>query len=337
MSLSAIWDGPGNIALASRPEPKAGPGEILVAVGASGLCGTDIHIVDGEYPDARQGVILGHEFAGTIVAVGSGITHLVPGDHVAIDPNIACGSCAPCHAGRPHLCERPDAMGSRRDGGLTEFIVTPATQAHRLPDGLPLVAASLAEPLACVLHAVDRVNLYPGATALVIGAGPIGLLTASVVKAAGATTVCVSEQDPRRRERVHAFGVKPLAPEAVPAGTFDVVLECAGSVTAMRAALSAVRAGGTAAWVGVAEPQAELTLHPYDLFRRELTIVGSYTNPFTMDRALALLASGQINWEALITHRYPLRQLAEAWTTHRAGVGLKVCVLPTQRETEEVL
>ena len=128
------------------------------------------------------------------------------------------------------------------------------------------------------------------------------------------------------------FGVEPLAPEAVPSDAFDVVLECAGSVTAMCAALSAVRAGGTVAWVGVADPQAELTLHPYNLFRRELTIVGSYTNPFTMDRALTLLASGHINWEALITHRYPLRQLSEAWATHRAGLGLKVCVLPTEAE-----
>lgn len=337
MSLSAIWDGPGSIVLESRPEPVAGPGEISVRVGASGLCGTDIHIVDGEYPDARQRVILGHEFAGTIVDVGPGVVHLAPGERVAIDPNIPCGSCSSCHAGRPHLCERPDAIGSRRDGGLAEFIVTPAIQAHRVPNGLPLVAASLAEPLACVLHAVDRANLYPGATALVIGAGPIGLLTASVVKAAGATTVFVSEQDPHRRERIHAFGVEPLTPEVVPPGEFDVVLECAGSVAAMRAALSAVRAGGTVAWVGVAAPQAELTLRPYDLFRRELTIVGSYTNPFTMDRALALLASGHINWEAIITHRYPLRQLDEAWATHRASAGLKVCVLPTEAEALEVL
>ena len=334
MGLSAIWNEPGSILLESRPKPEAGLGEILVAVGASGLCGTDIHIVDGGYPDARHGVILGHEFAGTIVEVGPGITYLAPGDQVAIDPNIPCGSCSPCHAGHPHLCERPDAMGSRRDGGLTEFMVTPATQAHRLPDGLSLVAASLAEPLACVLHAVDRVHLYPGATALVIGAGPIGLLTASVVKAAGATTVFVSEQNLRRRERIHEFGGEPLAPEAVPAGAFDVVLECTGSVIAMRAALSAVRVGGTVAWVGVAEPQAQLTLHPYDLFRRELTIVGSYTNPFTMDRALALLASGSINWEALITHRYPLHRLKEAWETHCTGMGLKVCVLPIETEGE---
>ena len=146
MGLSAIWNEPEAFCLISRPKPEAGLGEILVAVGASGLCGTDIHIVDGGYPDARHGVILGHEFAGTIVEVGPGITYLAPGDQVAIDPNIPCGSCSPCHAGHPHLCERPDAMGSRRDGGLTEFMVTPATRAYRLPDGLSLVAASLAGP-----------------------------------------------------------------------------------------------------------------------------------------------------------------------------------------------
>lgn len=328
MNTSAVWNGQDRILLQTRPKPTAGPGDICVRVEASGICGTDVHVAAGEYPLARPGVVIGHEFAGTIVELGPGVASFALGDRVAIDPNIPCRTCQACHNARPHLCERPQGLGVSRDGGMTQFMVCPASQAYQVPAGLPIEAASLAEPLACALHAVDRAALRSGETALVLGAGPIGILCAALLVAAGAMRVFVSEPDATRRARVSLFGAEPLLPDAVPPGAADVVLECVGRAETMRASVEAVRPGGTVVWVGVAPPDVEVAINPYDLFRREITIRGTYTNPYTMDRALAVLNSGRIDWQAIITHRFPLKQFDAAWTAHCSGAGLKICLQP---------
>jgi len=299
-----------------------------VRVEASGLCGTDVHVAAGEYPLARSGVVIGHEFAGTITELGPDVKGFALGDRVAVDPNIPCRTCHACHNARPHLCERPQGLGVSRDGGMAQFMVCPASQAYQVPAGLPMEAAALAEPLACALHAVDRAGLRAGGTALVLGAGPIGILCASVLATSGASRVAVSEPDAARRARIPHFGAEPLLPQDVPAGGADVVLECVGRAETMQAAVEAVRPGGTVVWVGVTPPAVELTLKPYDLFRREITIRGTYTNPYTMDRALAMLGAGQIDWQAMVTHRFPLHQFDAAWAAHRSGAGLKVCLQP---------
>ena len=160
MSTSAVWDGERKIDLVSREVPEPGPGELKVRVEASGLCGTDLHIASGEYPLALPGVTIGHEFAGTIAEVGPDITNgLRVGDRVAVDPNVPCHGCSYCHNARPHLCENPQGIGVTRNGGLSEFATIPASQAYRVPEGLPPQAAALTEPLACTLHAVDLAGL----------------------------------------------------------------------------------------------------------------------------------------------------------------------------------
>ncbi len=328
VSKSVVWESLGRVAIQDRRILLPSAGEILIRVEASGLCGTDLHIVSGEFPAAHPGVVLGHECAGTVVSVGAAVSAVKPGDRVTVDPNMPCRACFQCRAGRPHLCAQQQAFGSSRDGGLAEFMLCPVEQAYLLPSNLPTEAGSLAEPLACVVHAVDRGDVQLGAAALVIGAGPIGLMTAYLAKAAGASTVLISEKDQRRRDRASALGFECIAPENVAPQSMDVVFECAGAAPAMLAAIDGARRGGNIVWIGVVAPDQQLQLHPYELFRRELKIIGTYTNPCTMDRALALLASGQVPWEALITHRYPLNDFHRAWETHSQGVGLKVCVAP---------
>lgn len=329
MGTSIVWNGAQGIERTSREAPPPGPGEVRLAVEACGLCGTDLHIASGEYPLARPRVVLGHEFCGTVAQVGEDVENVSTGDRVVVDPNIPCRSCPHCQGGRPHLCEHPQAIGVTRDGGLSETVTVPASQLYRVPEGLPPEAAALTEPLACVLHAVDLSGVLPGERALVLGAGPIGVLAAALLVAAGSSGVLVSEPDPARRERVREFGATPISPEELDGqGDFGVVLECVGRPETMRQAVESARAGGTIVWVGVAPPQAEVSIRPYDIFRRELTIRGTYTNPFTMERSLALLASGRIDWRKVITHRLPLDRFDEAWEAHRAGDGLKVCVTP---------
>ncbi len=330
MSTSAVWNGDHGIDLERREVPDPAAGELKVRVEASGLCGTDLHIASGEYPLARPGVIIGHEFAGTVVQVGPGVKSFGAGDRIVVDPNIPCGICSYCHNARPHLCENPQGLGVTQNGGLAEFTTVPAAQAYRIPEGLPVEAAALTEPLSCALHAVDLAGLRPGGTALILGAGPIGVLCAALLVAAGASKVVVSEPHPSRRARVQEFGAEPVEPEAVSDGGADVVLECVGRVETMEAAVEAVRPGGTVVWVGVASPEDEVAVKPYDVFRRELTIRGTYVNPFTMERSLALLDSGRINWEAVVTHHFSLDDFEEAWAAQREGAGLKICVQPSK-------
>lgn len=328
MNQSVVWDRVGGITIASRPEPNASAGHVVLRVDASGLCGTDLHIAAGEYPLAKSPVVLGHEYAGTIVEVGDGVHGWQLGDRVVVDPNIPCGGCRFCHDAKPHLCTNPQTLGVTIDGGLAQYSAVPVSRIYRVPDGLSMTAAALTEPLACALHAVDRANLRAGDTAIVLGAGPIGLLCAALLKTAGASQVLVSDPQGARRARVAEFGGEPLTPDQVPNGEADVVLECVGRSDTMLAATTAVRAGGTVVWVGVAPPEATVPVNPYDIFRREITIRGTYTNPFTMDRSLAILQSGDIPWERLITHTLPLAQFPEAWDTHARSLGLKVCVEP---------
>ena len=328
MSESVVWDGTEGIEVEPREVPGPQRGELKIRVEASGLCGTDLHIASGEYPIARPGLTLGHEFSGTVVEAGPDVGGFEVGDRVVVDPNIPCRVCRYCHDGRPHLCENPEALGVTRDGGLSESALLPAPQAYRVPDNLPPEAAALTEPLACVLHAVDLGGLRPGERALVLGAGPIGILCSMVLVAAGASEVLVSEPNPQRRERIRLVGAEPVDPESVSEAVADKVFECVGRPETMRAAVEAARPGGTVMWVGVAPPDAEVTVKPYDVFSRELTIRGSYTNPYVMDRTLALLASGRLDWEVIVTHRFPFSDFDEAWAVHSEGSGLKICVQP---------
>lgn len=332
MSTSVIWDDPSGVAVEEREVPSPGPGELKIQVEASGLCGTDLHIAAGEYPLAQPDVTLGHEFSGIITEVGSGVEKFEAGQRIVIDPNIPCQVCTYCHSSRPHLCENPEAIGVTLNGGLSTLAVVPVSQAYLVPEGVTPEAAALTEPLACALHAVDLSGVRPGDTALVIGAGPIGILCAALLVTSGASKVMVSEPSEGRRERAAAAGAEPVEPDDISEEMADVVFECVGRVETMKAALDAAKPGGTVMWVGVAPPEAEVGVKPYDVFRKELTIRGSYTNPYVMERALALLASGRIDWRNIVTHQFSLDEFEDAWEAHRSGAGLKVSVHPNGGE-----
>src|SRR5918995_907799 len=185
MSISVVWPGQEGVEVKPRDVPSPDPGELKIRIEASGLCGTDLHIASGEYPFARPGVTIGHEFSGEVVEIGPDMAGFTRGERVVVDPNIPCRTCSYCHASRPHLCERPQALGVTIDGGLSEEVVIPAAQAYRVPDGVPPEAAALTEPLACALHAVDLSGVRAGEKALVLGAGPIGVLCAALLVTAG--------------------------------------------------------------------------------------------------------------------------------------------------------
>lgn len=334
---AVVYRGPGQLVVERRPGLRPAPDQVLLEIAACGVCGTDVHILDGDYP-ATPDIALGHEYAGVVVEAGEKVRALRPGDRVAVDPNIACRACAACRRGDGHLCAHLEALGVTRDGGFAERCVVPAAQAYRLPDDVTFEAAVMAEPLSCCLHGLDLAGIRSGESVIVLGAGPIGLLMTQLVRAAGAARVLVADPVSSKRELAAQMGADivldptehaPAAAvgEVLPEGA-DVVLECVGKPATATLALELARRGGTVVWFGVSPPGASATVEPYVVYRKELTIRGAFVNPHTFGRALDLLAQRRIQIAPLISHRFELADVPEAIATVKRHHAIKALVLP---------
>ncbi|KAI9289353.1 chaperonin 10-like protein [Umbelopsis sp. AD052] len=331
-TLAASWQRNGTIDLINKELPPIAPGQVLVKVAASGLCGTDLHICRGETPHAAQKVIIGHELSGYIHAIGENtVTGLKVGDLVAVDPNIHCHACTYCRNAKPHLCQAPQAIGVTTDGGMSQYVNVPVSAAYKVPEGVSAEVASLAEPLSCVVHAVDMGNITSGSHVIVLGAGPIGTMTVALAVSSGARVTVVDPHESRRKVAKETFGAAVTLTPAEAKDikeSFDVVFECVGKPEAMQQAVDMAKAGGTIVWVGVAKTEDRVSISPFEVYRRELTIKSSYTNHFSMERALNLLANDQIDWSQLISHTYSLEQFDTAWKVFQSKTGMKICVKP---------
>jgi len=335
--LAAVVPEPGRIEVREVPDPTPGPGEALVRVAACGVCGTDLHILDGTY-HANYPAIPGHEFAGTVVELGADVTCVEPGDRVAVNPNIPCRACRPCRRGLIHLCEDAQAVGVTRPGGFAELCAVPAELCCRLPAELALRDAALVEPLSCCLHGLEVLGPEPGDRVAVLGGGTIGLLMTQLVRLRGAGRVLVSEPDATKRALAERLGadatVDPLAGDAQAAisaalgGQADLAIEAVGVGETAALAIDLVGAGGKALLFGVCEEEVAVPIHPRHIFRDEITIAGAYTGPFMDERAVALLADGRIDAGAIISDEFPLTEAPTAMTRAREADSLKVLLVP---------
>jgi NADPH2:quinone reductase len=330
---AAIIDKPGEVRVGEVPDPTPGPGQVVVRVGACGVCGTDLHIVDGEFPPTPYPIVPGHEFAGEVVAVAPDVGYVREGARVAVDPSLFCGHCAYCRVGRGNLCENWNATGDTVDGAFAEYVAVPAANCYELPDSLTLRQGALVEPLSCAVHGLNRLSVRVGDRALVIGAGTMGLLLAQLLARAGATTVAVADRQPGRlplAERLVAGPVSASVEELADAsaGGFDIVVDATGAVPAIEAGLRAVRRGGTFLVFGVSAGDALASFSPFRVYNDEISIVGSMAVLHSFGRALDLLAAGAADVDPLITHGLPLDGYPEAIETVRRGEGVKVQVLP---------
>jgi L-iditol 2-dehydrogenase len=309
----------GSLVVREVGRPTAQAGELVVRVEACGVCGTDRHIFHGEYP-AVLPMTPGHEFAGTVTEIGPGCGIQV-GTRVTVDPNISCGVCVECRRGEPCLCPRRLALGVDLDGGLAEFVVVPERQAYPLPEGMPITWGALCEPLACCLHALDLAAIKPGMRVAIFGGGVIGQIMVRLSALSGAVSTVLVTRQAERRSLAERFGATAtynpragdlsatlLGPSgALPQGA-DVVFECAGVVETFEQSLTTARRGGTIVVIGVAPQDAVSGIRPYDIFARELRIVGSFLNPLTHGRAVELAGSGRLDPASLITSEWPLEQ-----------------------------
>ena len=331
----AVYHGRGRIALEERPDPVAGPGELVVRVRACGLCGSDLM---GWYQDPRAPVVLGHEPAGEVVEAGEGAPFSA-GARVFVHHHVPCMTCALCRAGRHTLCERFRA--TRIDpGGLAEMIRVPAENAAldvlALPDALPDWAATLVEPLGCVIHGQRMAGVGPGSRVAVVGAGAMGLLEIGAARAAGAAAVAAVEPREDRRAAALAAGAVAAFPLPDAAAVADAlggpahqVFVCTSSADAIASALPLA---GPAGVVQLFAPPRPGTPVPLDLgatFFREVTIQSTYSaGPLDTRDALAQLASGAIDPGPLVSHRLPLAEVEEAFRLARSGEATKVVVEP---------
>ena len=320
----------GQVDVGTVADPAPAAGEVVVRVEAAGVCGTDRHILKGEFP-SKPPVVLGHEFAGTVIALGEGVTSHKVGDLVACDPNIACGTCPPCLLGRINLCERLVAIGIHRDGGFAEFSTIPAHRALPLPVGLCPRAAALSEPLACCIHALDIAAPRPGERAIVIGGGVIGLLCLQLARLAGAETMLITRSPDRRRI---AGGMGPSVAVATPEEAraawprgADLVLECAGVASTVAEAPRLAARGGRVVVVGVLARNEMVAIEPFDLLTREVDFRMAFVNPFTQSRALQLLASGAIQTRPLITREIGRGELPAILAAPPGPAEVKVLVM----------
>jgi len=331
------FERPHEIDIVTKSIPPLAQNEVLIEVEACGVCGTDVHIVEGK-SRSNPPVVLGHEYCGIVVDVGSGVEGLPAGQRVAVDPNISCGICYYCHRGLVHLCSDLRALGVDIDGGMAERCVVPAAQVYRVPDGMSAEVAALVEPVSCGVHGIDLAGIQAGDTVVVIGGGTMGLVMAQLARASGAARVVVVEPLEHKRAIAKQRGVDhvldPVAddvPSAIRDLTgvgADLVIECVGKPETVQLAMEIARRGATVEIFGVCSIGATVPLEPNMVYFKELRIIGSYINPHTFDRALSLLASGAVSTEGLSIERFPLEGVEEALKSTREGRAMKSILLP---------
>jgi threonine dehydrogenase-like Zn-dependent dehydrogenase len=328
---AVVLHGPGRIRLCERPRPAlASEADVLIAVEACGICGTDLHILeDPPGHPATPGVVLGHELVGHVAEAGPQARGVAVGDRVVVAPNISCGSCAPCKQGTPSACLSFSTVGIFRDGGLADLVTVPARACHRVAEALPARMAALAEPLSCVLNGVRRVRPMPGEVAVIHGAGAIGLLFLAVLGAGGVRCV-VAEPVAARREVAGLMGaaatVDPATADvraaitALQPGGADLAVDAVGSQ--FGAAVAEVRPGGGVLLFGM-NSQARTTIAQNDITRREISVYGAYVGETTFPAAVRLLESGLLRLDPVVSHFVPLDRAQDAIDALKSGRAVK--------------
>lgn len=329
---AVVIEEPNEVSVRQVPDPSPRPGEALVKVEACGICGTDIHVIRGEFAPTRYPIIPGHEFCGEVVGVGRDVSNVKVGDFVAVDPSLFDGTCRQCRMGRFNLCENWNGIGvGRTNGACAELVAVPAVNAFKLPGDMPRHWGALVEPLSCAVHGMDQVDLAIAGDYLIYGAGTMGLMLAQLARDSGANRVEMVDTNPKRHGLARELAADAIAVSADeldrPQG-WDVVIDATGVVPAIEDGLRRVARGGTFLVFGVAKDDATARFSPFRVYNDEIKIVGSMAVLHSFERALSLLGKGVINCEAMITDRFPLDEYSRAIDAFLAGSGLKVQVAP---------
>ena len=328
---AAVLKEPGRIEMEERPIPTPGPGDVLIRVSSVGVCGSDTHY----YRHGRVGsfvvdapLVLGHEAAGTIVDVGAGVDRKRIGQRVSIEPQRPDPDSEETRRGHYNLCPHMRFYGTPPvDGAFCDYVTIGAGYAHRVPDSVSDDAAALCEPLSVGIAAVRKAALDGGSRVLITGAGPIGIVLAQLARAFGATDIVVSDPDEARREQARQFGATVVVdPIAEPIGELgvDAFIDASGALAAVVAGIRAVRPAGTVVLVGSGAESMELPTQVIQ--NRELVLTGVFRYANTWPTAIALVESGRVNLDAMVTAHFPLEKAAGALDSDRTPGSVKTVV-----------
>jgi D-arabinitol dehydrogenase (NADP+) len=336
---AVVYDEPRRFSVREVTDPTPGPGEVLLRVLAAGLCGTDLHLDLGEFGPTYP-LTPGHEFVGEVVGLGSGVTTVSLGQRVVVDNAYSCGSCVECRRGLPVFCRYAIALGVTAPGGFAELVV--ARAGHCFPvDDLDPEVALFAEPVACVVHGLDVLALQPGSQVLLFGAGPTGLILTQLLARSGASSLTVAAPTRSKLDLAARHGADhvvvldradPAASDATfreiaPDG-FDVVIDATGALPVLERTLALTRTTGTVFVYGMASESARWQLSPYEIFRRRLTVKGSFAQQFAFDRALLALRNGRVDVTGMVTHRFGLDDYGDALAAVADSSCIKAVIHP---------
>jgi L-iditol 2-dehydrogenase len=320
--IAAVLHAPGDMRIEEVPVPQIDDNEVLIAVKRCGICGTDPHIFKGRFP-APTPLIQGHEFSGEVVRVGGKVRSVKVGDRVTADINISCGKCFYCRMGQKLFCNEIVQIGVHVNGAFAEYVKVPENNVYRLPDDMTWEEAAYIEPLACAIRGQERADIAMGSNIAIIGAGPMGLVHALLSKLNGASKVIISELNPFRIQKAKEFGIDHIIDgskedpvQAVRDLTegrgADCVIEAVGAIPTYKQAFEMVRRGGVLVTFGAAPADATMEIKPFEIYSKELTIVGSYAGTYdTWMKAKKLISSKRIIPGDIITKTIPLERVVE--------------------------
>ena len=341
---AVVFAAVGELTVAERPEPVPGPREVVIETAAVGICGTDTHVLDGEFEGTVFPLVPGHEATGTVVALGPGADEgpnaLAVGDHVAVNPSSTCGECDLCLTGRQNLCRAWNGMGVvRADGAAQQRFTAPVANVFKLRPDTDVFEAALIEPLACAIHGWDVLPRRMGNHVLVYGSGTMGLLMAQLAPRAGAASVTIIDVNPDRLVTAAEVGIEHRYTSAGHAdrAEWDVVIDCTGSIAAIENGLPRVMAGGVFQHFGVAPADATARYSPFRVYRDEVSVVGTMAVLNSFGRAVAMFETAAIQAQPMISHSFTLEDYAEALRMFRAGQGRKLQVRPNQDTSQGLL
>ena len=320
---SAVFYGKHDLRVEEHEMPEVGPEDVLIRVKACGVCGTDVHIYEGDKGAAEvtPPTILGHEFAGVIVQVGENVSNYKAGDRVCIDPNCYCGVCDPCRKGFAHYCEHMVGYGTTVNGGFAEYCAVNVRQIYKLGEHTTFEQGAMTEPVACCLHGIDLCEIQPGHQVAVIGGGMIGLLMVQLARLAGAAKIALLEPVESKREVGKRLGadicIDPVGENAKVRlkeegmTWINTVIECVGHPSTIEQAIHIAGNKAVVMMFGLTAPQETVSIRPFEIFKKELELKASYINPYTQTRALRLIDSGRLDVSSMVYEICGLDRLAD--------------------------
>lgn len=318
---AGVFYGKESLIIEDLKMPQPNDDEIVIKVMACGICGTDIHIFDGDEGAAStpKGTVLGHELSGIVTEIGKNVKNVNVGDRVCVDPNKLCGSCYWCRNAIGHFCENMVGIGTTVNGGFAQYCKIPKSQAYKFSDSLSFSEAAMTEPVACCLHGIDLCDIKTDDTVLIIGGGMIGMIMIQLARVSGAAKIIVIETQEDKRSILTRLGadlvINPINEDVSKLlSENDIervskVIECVGKTATMEQAIKLAGKKATVMLFGLTAPNDEIRIKPFEVFKKELTIKASYINPYTQKRALEMIESGRIDVSSMIYEKIPLEKL----------------------------